>query len=573
MWLALVPDGALFGLSQVVTAVHVVTSLASVPVLAVGALRHARGMLPILRGWVRRIPALALLLLLVATTASGAAALTRGQGTPIARAHLVCAAALLVPLMVHLLQGPRRRVAVRTVLGAAIGAAGLCVFGRLTPSGPPPAPSFRYATRPAELYDPAYWCGECHEAIHAEWHRSAHARTLGIPRVKSELRQHEHLTQLDLAAFGEIARSPDDPRQGRIDGAFAFEACTACHAPASFYGDDPRTITESDPPARDGVTCSFCHTLRGVRAAGDVARIVEQAGSHPRVGPMIEQMPLYVSAPETVRRYVGQASPNAALRWIGNALIRWRPAVHREDYHASFLDRSEACSACHGAAGNAKDLPVRSFADWKASPYAAPNSEPAVDCQDCHMVREPTGRHAVEPGALVDWGPTRPQRRSHQFLGGNVSASIAFRDAATAEREHAFAAQGVSVRVRGDRDEGGRAVRVSTTIRNDGAGHLFPTVDSNLRYAWVSLTVVDAQGRTLARTDPPAPEALERSDLVLFRCTSGDFMTRCDSAVPPRSERTVRVVLPIEGDPARVVAEVHEAFDPAPIAAANAPVE
>lgn len=568
LWLALVPDGAVFVLTQAVTLAHVVASLALLPPLGWLVVRHARALLPQLVRWPQRFVVLGLLLALIGAVATGFACLGEGQGMPAARAHAITAALLVAPLLLHLSQGQRQRLAMAIGVGLAASAAAFAGLGKLVPSGPAPAPAFAYATRSTELYDPAHWCGECHGEIYAEWHRSAHARTLGIPLVRREIGKVPHLTQLDLANFGEIARAPADHASGaRIDGAFPFESCTNCHSPTSFYGDDPRSITESAPPSRDGVTCSFCHTLRDVRPAGDLAAVVQQAAGHPQSAPVIAAIPLYVSAPETVRRYLGQASAQPALRWLGNALIRWRPEVHRRDHHAPLLDRSEACSGCHGAAGNSPDLPVRTYADWQTSPYAGR----ATECQDCHMARRIGQDPVKEPGSLVDWGPVRPQRRSHLFLGGNVKASETYRDRDLARLEHEFGVGAVSVRVQAKR--GAAGVEVEAKVRNERAGHLFPSVDSNIRYAWVRIAVTDAQGKVLAETSPPREGPLHESETILFRCLDGDFGKRCDSAVPPLGERTVRITLPAAAErAAEVRAGVFQLFDPQPLAEAAAPV-
>jgi hypothetical protein len=575
-WLALVPDGAFFRVTQAMTVVHVATSLVTLPLLVWIAVRHAHAMLPLLRGWARRVPVVALVLSLGAALVSGVLALGRGEGTGVSAFHLASSALVVVPLLVHLVQGRQRAVAWRVGLGVAIAGAALATVGRLGPRDAPAPPPFEYTTRAEGLYDPAHWCGECHTAIYAEWHRSAHSRTLGIREVRGELHKHEHLTQLDLASFGAIAHAaPDDARQGKIDGAFPFETCASCHSPTSFYGDDPRPILDSEPPARDGVTCSFCHTLRDVRPAGDMEREVANGRGHPTAAPIIQQMPLYVSAPETVRRYLGQGSANGTLRWLGNALIRWRPEVHRRDYHVAFLDHSRACSACHGGAGNAADLPVRSYVDWEHGPYApggsATQAGQPVDCQDCHMTTELTARPVRSPGQLVDWGPVRPQRRTHLFLGGNVRAALEYRDGDMAAREHDVGTAGISLRVRAEkRDDGGPVVVAQAVVRNERAGHLFPTVDSNLRFAWVSIRVVDAKGKTLASTATPREGSFQENPTTLFRCLDVDFGKHCDSAIPPLSERTVRVTLPVPaGEPAGVTAEVFHAFDPAAIAAAS----
>ena len=76
-------------------------------------------------------------------------------------------------------------------------------------------------------------------------------------------------------------------------------------------------------------------------------------------------IPQFVSAPETVRRYIGQGSKSALGREIADLLIRWRPSVHSADYHAPVLDRSESCMPCHsmGMLDAAPEVPRKVFID------------------------------------------------------------------------------------------------------------------------------------------------------------------------------------------------------------------
>src|SRR5206468_610497 len=122
--------------------------------------------------------------------------------------------------------------------------------------------------------------------------------------------------------------------------------CIQCHGPSSFYGKNRRPVLEDAALETQGIGCGFCHTLRG--------------RGNDRI---------YLSAPETVARYLGQNSPTVLLRELGDLLIRWRPEVHRRDYHVPYLDRAAVCAGCH----------FESYQSWRASPYAGTAATKSTD--------------------------------------------------------------------------------------------------------------------------------------------------------------------------------------------------
>ncbi len=79
-------------------------------------------------------------------------------------------------------------------------------------------------------------CAECHQAIHAEWADSPHARAFTNAAFQQELTAH------------------------------AQEQCTSCHAPQSILADGPLVARKTD---RDlGVICQSCHMTSDCAMAG-----------------------------------------------------------------------------------------------------------------------------------------------------------------------------------------------------------------------------------------------------------------------------------------------------------------
>jgi hypothetical protein len=408
----------------------------------------------------------------------------------------------------------------------------------------PRRPAFALTTRPTRLYDPAAWCGECHAEIFSEWSHSTHGATLRIPIIRQEF---------ERVGRERGARAVDvDLRHLTPAGDSA--ACVQCHAPATFHGDDGTPVLTAGPPVSDGVACSFCHTLRGLRSDVPAAGPLRRTDGD-RDGGQLDQ---YVSAPETVRRYLGQASGNPLLRRLGNLLIRWRPAMHRHDYHSPFLDGAEVCRGCHGTGE------TTAFDDWKASPYNPSDGGPKVLCQDCHMARQMTGAPVVQPGRLVAWGPVRRQRRTHRFLGGNANAVEPLGDPQAVAAERALVAGSVALRLDEAHLEGAR-VRAHVTVENRHVGHHFPALRSP-REVWIELRALSATGEVLAATPSPAATRSMGSSPP-----PGAQQAYGVEPIPPHGEGAIAAILDV-GDRAprvaRLEARLRQSFDAQPVAVA-----
>ncbi len=535
-WLALVPDRIAFSATQWATLAHVAIGVVSLPVLVRWGVRHAQRFRRVAAGGLRSGLRWGLVATTLLVAATGVVALWAGQGTRLGDLHLRAALLPAIALALHLaIEG--RRVTALLVTASLLGAVAVPMVARVSIPGAPvwprsPAPDGRL--RPVAAFDEAAWCGECHTRNYAEWSRSVHARSLTLPVVRQQFEEAIH-------RLGRGGPDGVDTDLAQVGGREPTGVCVRCHLPVTYFGNDPQPVLAAPSPTRDGVTCSFCHTLRRpprLPGAG-------MSGEY--------EMERFQPAPETVRRYLGQNADGAVARTIGNLLLRWRPEMHRHDYHSPVLDRSEACVLCHGA------LVDTTFTSWQRSTFS-----PSVTCQDCHMAAHVTGGPVREPGAHVPWGDVRPQHRSHLFLGGNVRAMREGRDDAGARAEHELARRSLRITIDGVERSGQRLV-ARVTVASEGIGHLFPGMETVQRYAWVQVRVLDARGGSLADSGAPDGSSLETHPAVFFRVEHDRRVVR-DTTIPPRGHRTVSLTLDIpSGEPARVEALLFNSFDQDPI--------
>jgi hypothetical protein len=497
--------------------------------------------------------------------ATGVLAAWRGRLGWIGQAHALSAIVVGVPFALHLWIGARRAAASAVLSLLALATAGALLAPRLLPPRPLDAtvPPFAYATRDARLYEPAESCGECHVGEMADWRRSTHARTLELGNVQESLAHSPQHLQESLTHVGRLIAD----RAQHLTPELLFGACDACHAPAAFYGDDPTSLLRPSGRVAEGVGCAFCHTLREVRDRGRTA-LPGQALSSADVAELASRAPFFVSAPETVRRYLGQGSTSRLGRFVSYWLIRFRPEVHSRDYHAPLLDGSRACMACHSLGIDSLDVPHLTYVGWERSPFNTGDARGAT-CQDCHMVQRMTGRAVSERGRQVPWGPLRDGVRSHLLLGGNVTAARALEDDDLAAREHELNTQAVKLEAtRVERS--GDALAVTVSVATPLVGHHFPSLETQLRYGWVAVRALDAAGRTLAVTAPPRDSSDYGSPSPLIMGAIDDPKPDNRRLIAPGTSRELvaKLALPPGAAVARVVAELHDFVDPSPIATA-----
>jgi hypothetical protein len=591
-YLWLVPDDVFFLGTQLVVLAHVLTSLIWLPLFCWWLGKHVLRPAPrvlrrvLERGRVRGLLNGGFLLAVVLALATGVYVITRGQGMPAATVHTATGAAVVLLLLIHYASEARRHLArsVIAVLGIAVVAGVLRFVVPIASLGSHAiyAPSYadEAVVAPESAYDEAAWCGSCHTEIYAEWQTSAHGRAMIDRNILDELQEEQHERPINLEAdlaFLQGVAAGDAAAKARIGAGERLDPCVHCHAPTSFYGDSEQPILTATDSAGDGITCSFCHTLQGVDASGvadmSSAKLLELAASGmfsdlDRLNALLAQrMPVYSSKPQRVRRYLFQNSDNALARTLGDYLIRWRPELHRRDYHPDFLGSSEACQACHGSGGQAEQLSHQTYPDWADSRYAGSDAHERVDCQDCHMVREFTGAAQREPGVHVPWGPPRASRRSHFLLGGNVSHVTREQFPEYVEAQRQLRARALDLSIQAIEPVADQRLRVTVGLRNRGVGHDFPGRETPVRFAWVRVEARDASGNVLAATPEyvgkPDTDDVPAQVIVYYRRVNG-LEIAWDTTVPPDGSRSdvVELELPAGAEVAEVVAVLHANTDP-----------
>ena len=568
-WLLVVPDRLAFRTSQVVTLLHVGLVVASLPLLIVWIVRHV-GWREAARERVRergRAARWSLALASLVAAGTGMAVLSSGD---IVRAHVFHAwAGIAVGALVawHLWAARRRSAAVLVAALMVVAAAGGVLARKVIPPQAidPVVPAFAYRARPAARYESAAACGECHAEIYADWRRSTHGRTMENPLIREGFVRQRDNVGFHLPDFQRIIEGAPVAHASA-----AFNSCEMCHAPTSFYSDDRSDPLHATGTAAEGVTCSFCHTLRAVEPGEGRGRpLPRELGNPSRSIEFLPLLPKYVSAPETVRRYFGQGSTNRALHWLSNALIRWRPDVHRHDYRSPVLASAIACMPCHslGALDMLPELPQKTYRSWELSRYATNNPATNVTCQDCHMARRMTGRPLHESGPVVPWGPVRERSRSHLFLGGNSTVADLLHDQDFERLEHRLNTQMANVTLDAARLSGARLevdVRVETRL----VGHDLPSMGAQNRWLWVQVFAFDATGREVGASHPPTGnEDTSGESPLMFRCVNHPSPT-CDTALRPDIGRVFTARLSTEPGavPSSVRAVLHLSVDSESIA-------
>ena len=183
-------------------------------------------------------------------------------------------------------------------------------------------------------------CGNCHERIHAEWLRSAHARSATNPRLR------------DLIEGQDTHGAAEPEWHMRRDHPHGVAVCNACHAPTLEPADRHwESLTRAAGAAAKGVHCDFCHKVQSIDTSN-----------------------------------VGATHGRYAMRLLrpgDGTQVVFGPLedTERADTAAAAVYRhSEYCASCH----EGTIFGVRAYttySEWLGSPAGRAGRQ----CQDCHM--------------------------------------------------------------------------------------------------------------------------------------------------------------------------------------------
>jgi hypothetical protein len=309
------------------------------------------------------------------------------------------------------------------------------------------------------------------------------------------------------------------PGQGDADAAAVFGA------PVPPQGPPPAGLAPVEASLR-GRQCARCHIKqyrewetslhRGAASPGLLAQTEYGMAPGERGGCLRCHAPLAEQAGDAALRSDGVSCAGCHVRgWVRRGPPGISPTLLPLPGYplvtTGLYERADLCLPCH-------QLPPRNavagrplldtYREWLEGPYMSRG----VQCQHCHM-----------PG------------REHAVLG--------------VHDPHTFR-QGIELTAGAHRH--GAAVTAVATLRNIGAGHYLPTTPTPA--AWLSITLVDAQGRPIAG-------ATDRHRIGRDIWFDGTWHERADTRIPPGEATTFARAWTAgrtaEATAARIAIEVH----------------
>lgn len=314
----------------------------------------------------------------------------------------------------------------------------------------------------SDMYGTDRACMACHEEHHGEWQFSMHRRSFEDAIFRKEYEMAFDEAGEDVAKF-----------------------CEGCHVPIGRLSGEIPPIDGSklSDIAKIGVQCDFCHTIAKAKEG--------------RLGNAS-----YVPVP-------------------GN--MKWGPLkdpmspLHLSEYN-EFFTKSEFCGMCHDVYHPVNGLPLeQTYTEWKEGPYNTGDEKTTLTCQHCMM--------GFKSGKAALGSKDRPRIAKHYFVGANVAmAELAGKDGEEYKKiaeERLKAAAEIKI-VSPASFKSGAENTVEVEVTNIGCGHYLPTGLTNLREAWIHLTVVDGAGRLVYQSGALGADGGIEEGAVVYRTVLGD---------------------------------------------------
>jgi len=320
----------------------------------------------------------------------------------------------------------------------------------------------------------AEYCGHCHEEAYSQWRQALHSNAFRTPFYR---------TSVNILI--------------RTKGIEYSRHCDSCHNPIAVVSGALTSDAQVDRSFdQDGVTCTVCHSIQGLRST---------SGN----GGYVMGVPA-VMVDENGKRIPGEVP-------FGDIIEH--PERHSKAVMQSFYRTPEFCAACHKA-----NLPnplndykfIRAFTtydEWQNSKFSQRNplnfyKADLVRCQDCHMHRAPT--------ALHDYGAKNGMFASHRWLAGNTGVPFyyGFDEQLQKTIEFLQAGRFLNVDIVGLKRNGddhliaplgsvsfqlqpNDLVEAYVVVQNKNIGHsLIPEV-RDLYEAWMEMVVNDSAGKEI----------------------------------------------------------------------------
>jgi tetratricopeptide (TPR) repeat protein len=247
---------------------------------------------------------------------------------------------------------------------------------------------------PADVLMADEYCMKCHADIYQDHLHSAHKfSSFNNPAYLFSVKE---------------TREVGMKRDGNVK---ASRWCAGCHDPVPFFSgafDDPDFDMEKHPTAHAGITCTVCHAITNVNATiGNAAFTIEEPQHYPFA-----------------------FSPDPALQWVNNQLIKAKPDFHKKTFLKPFHKTEEFCSTCHKvglpvALNHYKDF-LRGqdhYGTFLASGVSGHGARAFYDppkaqenCNGCHMPLKPSRDFGSKD---FDGSGTR-KRHDHFFPAANT---------------------------------------------------------------------------------------------------------------------------------------------------------
>jgi tetratricopeptide (TPR) repeat protein len=279
-------------------------------------------------------------------------------------------------------------------------------------------------------------------------------------------------------------RSEFEERKGKDAARF----CAGCHAPQT-------AVSPAAPSSGQGVDCLACHAATHAETSGN-GRLTY-----------------------AVRETYPFAQTTMGLpRRLHEFLLRVRPAPHQAALSRPALhSQPELCAGCHrqsfSVAQNGYQFvrTVDTWGEWqsgavsgRAARTPALSAQPTQTCQQCHFPRHNGDTSHNSPGANLPLAALNNdgEHRAHleRFLQDRLAIDIfALRRAQTQPGKPDDWIAPLDKPLDATMLRSGDRVTLEIVVSNRRLGHAFPTGYSDLRDAWLEITLTDAAGKTLSR--------------------------------------------------------------------------